>query len=330
MAYERHDVFNIGPTGTPQADPRFAEQMALAQFQASQDNAERMIQEQAKSREAEAIQAQIARAQEVSDRDWQHQNVTLPAQQMAMMKAVMGLQGAEADRQLAQAKFGADMEDREYTRSFKERKARSEARDRTKKYDSDVEQKTLDRDSRYQQFKETKEHELKKLQITEHYKNLKLLRADKQKAAKERQAREDTARKERETQDKEAIKTIQDSAIVYDTSLKMHRGQDITEDDLAQLVNEISLFTPLQRSKARNYLHGSFERWVASKEQQLKAEEEQHRGASTGLSASFWNAIGQGEIGDAYVQQKMAPARQEFNRIRNHLAALLNSLEPNA
>ena len=327
MAYERHDVFNIGPTGTPQADPRFAEQMALAQFQASQDNAERMIQEQAKSREAEAIQAQIARAQEISDRDWHHQNVTMPGQQMAMMKAITGLQGEEADRQMAQAKFGADIEDREYTRSFKEREAKRKSRDKELARDHEGRQWEKEKQWDLDQFKREKDHELKKHSITEFYKDQKNRRSDAEKRDKERRAQEENLRKETEAKDKEAIKTIQSSAVVYDTSLKMHRGQDITEDDLAQLVNEISLYTPLQKSKVKNYLHGSFERWVASKEQQLKAEEEQHRGASTGLSTSFWNAIGQGEIGEAYVQEKMAPARQQFERIRNHLAALLNSLD---
>ena len=329
MAYERHDVFNIGPTGTPHSDPRFAEQMALDQFRASQDNAERMIQEQAKSREAQAIQAQIARSQEVSDRDWQHQNVTQPAQQMAMMKAIMGFQGAEADRRMEQARFGADQEDREYTRSFKERKARSEARDRTRKYDSDVEQKTLDRDSKYQQFKETKEHELKKHTISEFYKDQKLLRADRDKAEKERREQEEAARKEGEAQDKSARDTV-NKGNIYEFTQKLFSGADLSEKDFSSFQNDLLYLNGKEREVARDYLDNALANWKAITDRQLKAEEEQHKGASTGVFASLWEAMGQGKTGDPYVQEKMAPSRQKRDQQLQHLVALIGMLEDDA
>ena len=329
MAYERHDVFNIGPTGTPQADPRFAEQMALAQFQASQDNAERMIQEQAKSREAEAIQAQIARAQEVSDRDWHHQNVTLPAQQMAMMKAVMGLQGAEADRQLAQAKFDADMEDRDFTRSFREREAKRKSRDKELARDYEGRQWEKEKQWDLDQFNREKEHDLRKHAISEFYKDQKDRRSAAEKAEKERRTREETARKEGEARDKSAREAVNQGNI-YKFTQKLFSGADLSEKDFVSLQNDLLYLTGKEREVARDYLDNALANWKAIKDRQLKAEEEQHKGASTGLFASLWEAMGQGKTGDPYVQEKMAPSRQKRDQQLQHLIALIGMLENDA
>jgi len=329
MAYERHDVFNIGPTGTPQADPRFAEQMALAQFQASQDNAERMIQEQAKSREAEAIQAQIARAQEISDRDWHHQNVTMPGQQMAMMKAVMGLQGAEADRQLAQAKFGADIEDRDYTRSFKEREAKRKSRDKELAREHEGRQWEKEKQWDLDQFEREKDHELRKHSISEFYKDQKDRRSAAEKRNKERQTREENLRKETEAKDREARETVNKSKI-YEFTQKLFSGVDLNDKDFITLQNNILYLTGREKQVAREYLDNALANWKAIKQQQLKEEEAQHREASTGPFAYLWEFLGQGKSGDPFVQEKMAPSRQKVEQQLQQLVSILRMLEPNA
>ena len=168
MSVFRHDMFNIGPMGMPIANPHHTEALNAKRLQADLDQRQQDNEFRNKSLQMKAMQELLAlkqeeknlklkREQDLEDWNRDYNLVTKPQQQLDQLKFAQSVRAQEQENQFNLAREMFRQGDNEAVRSFKERAAIRERKEKLEDADA-LRQQTLD-DREFEAQTETTAHE---------------------------------------------------------------------------------------------------------------------------------------------------------------------------